>query len=69
VLGAGEEIDHLAFGVGSGIGAAGAPYPNLLPGESEQGFFQFALDGRLADLKLETGIPSAFVFNQKGGPP
>ncbi|SVA10266.1 uncharacterized protein METZ01_LOCUS63120, partial [marine metagenome] len=69
VLGRGEEIHHLAFGVGSGIGAAGAPDPGRLACELGQRFLQLSLDGRMIGLKLESGVFGPLVFNQKGGPP
>ena len=69
MLCAGEEIDELAFGMDSGIGAAGAPDPGFLAGEPGHGLFQLTLYGRLANLELETSVPGALVFNQKGGPP
>ncbi len=69
VLGSGEEVDHLALGMRAGIGAAGAPDPCLLPCEPGQGLFELPLDRQLADLELETGVPGALVFNEKGGSP
>ncbi len=69
VVGACEKVDHLAFGVGSGIRAAGASDPRLLTCEPKEGFFQFPLDRRVSGLKLETGVFGSLVLNQKGGPP
>ncbi len=69
MLGSGEEIDHLTFGVGPGIGAAGAPDPGRLARELGQGLFQLPLDRRMPDLKLEPGVIGPLIFNQKGGPP
>ena len=69
MLSRGEKIDHLAFGVGPGIGAAGAPDPGLLASEPGYRFFQFPLDRRMTRLKLESGVVRTLVFNQKGGPP
>ena len=69
VLGRGEEIHHLALGMGPGVGAAGAPDPGWLARELGQGFFQLPLDRRVIGLKLESGVFRPLVFNQKGGPP
>ena len=69
MLGLGEEIHHLTFGVSAGIGAAGAPDPCWLARELGQGFFQLPLNRRMTGLKLESGVIGALVFNQKGGPP
>ena len=69
MLGGGGEIDHLAFRMGPGVGAAGAPDPGRLPGEPLQRFFQLTLDCGVADLKLKSRVIGALVFNQKGGPP
>ena len=69
MLSSGEKINHLAFGVGPGIGAAGAPDPGLLASEPGYRFFQFPLDRRMTCLKLESGVVRTLVFNQKGGPP
>jgi len=69
MLGGGGEIDHLTFSVGPGVGAAGASDPGWLPGELLQRCLQLTLDGGMADLKLESGVIGALVFNQKGGPP
>jgi len=65
----GEKIDHLALGVGPGIGAAGASDPGLLASEQGYRFFQLPLDRRMTCLKLESGVARPLVFNQKGGPP
>ena len=69
MLSSGEKIDHLAFGVGPGIGAAGAPDPGLLASEPGYRFFQLPLDCRMTCLKLESGIVRPLVFNQKGDSP
>ena len=69
MLSSGEKIDHLAFGVGPGIGAAGAPDPGLLASAPGYRFFQFPMDRRMTCLKLESGVVRTLVFNQKGGPP
>jgi len=69
MLSRGEKIDHLALGVGPGIGAAGAPDPGLLASEPGYRFFQFPLDRRMTRLKLESGVVRPLVFNQKRGPP
>ena len=69
MLGSGEEIDHLALGMGPGIGAAGASDPGWLAREPGQGLFQLTLNRRMAGLKLESRVPGPLVFNQKGGPP
>lgn len=69
MLSRGEKIDHLALGVGPGIGAAGAPDPGLLASEQGYRFFQLPLDCRMTCLKLESGVARPLVFNQKGGPP
>ena len=69
VLRASEEVDDLALGMSTGISAAGAPDPRLLAGESEQRLLQLPLNRRLVGLKLETGVPGALVFNEKGGSP
>ena len=69
MVGAGEKVNHLTFGVGSGIRAAGSPNPRLLTREPEEGFFQFPLDRRVSGLKLKTGVIGSLVLNQKGGPP
>ncbi len=50
VLGSGEEVDHLALGVGSGVCAACASDPDRLTGELGQCFFQLPLDGRMSNL-------------------
>ena len=65
----GEKIDHLALGVGPGIGAAGAPDPSLLASEQGYRFFQLPLNRRMTCLKLESGVVRPLVFNQKGSPP
>ena len=65
----GEKIDHLALGVGAGIGAASTPDPGLLASEQGYRFFQLPLDRRMTCLKLESGVARPLVFNQKGGPP
>ena len=69
MLSRGEKIDHLALGVGPGIGAAGAPDPGLLASEQGYRFFQLPLNRRMTCLKLESGVVRPLVFNQKGGPP
>ena len=69
MLSRGEKIDHLALGVGPGIGAAGTPDPGLLASEQGYRFFQLPLDRRMTCLKLESGVARPLVFNQKGGPP
>jgi hypothetical protein len=69
VLGCGEEIHHLALGVGPGIGAAGTPDPGRLSRELGQGLLQLSLDRWMIGLKLESGVFGPLVFNQKGGPP
>ena len=69
VLGRCEEIHHLALSVCSGIGAAGSPDPGRLACELDQGFLQLSLDGWMISLKLESGVFSPLVFNQKCGPP
>ena len=47
MLSSGEKIDHLAFGVGPGIGAAGAPDPGLFASEPGYRFFQLPLNRRM----------------------
>ena len=69
MLSRGEKIDHLALGVGPGIGAAGAPDPGLLASEQGYRFFQLPLDRRMTCLKLESDVARPLVFNQKGDPP
>ena len=69
VLRAREEVDDLSLGMSAGISAAGAPDPGFFTGEPEQGLFQLPLNRRLVGLKLETGVPGALVFNEKGGSP
>ncbi len=68
MFGSGEEVDHLALGVGPGVGAACAPDPNRLTGELGQRFLQLSLDGRMPNLQLKSGVAGALVFNQKGYP-
>ena len=69
MLSSGEKIDHLALGVGPGIGAAGAPDPGLLASEQGYRFLQLPLNRRMICLKLESGVVRPLVFNQKGSPP
>ena len=69
MLSSGEKIDHLALGMGPGIGAASAPDPGLLASKPGYRFFQLPLDCRMTCLKLESGVVRPLVFNQKGGPP
>ena len=54
MLSRGEKIDHLALGVGPGIGAAGAPDPGLLASEQGYRFLQLPLNRRMICLKLES---------------
>jgi len=65
----GEEVHNLALGVSSGIGAAGPSDPDGFTGKAGQRLFQFTLNRRRFPLKLKTGVRSALVFYQKGGPP
>ena len=69
MLSSGEKIDHLALGMGPGIGAASAPDPGLLASKPGYRFFQLPLDCRMTCLKLESGVVRPLVFNQKGDPP
>ena len=50
MFGSSKEIDHLALGVGSGVGAACTSNPNRLTGELGQCFFQLSLDGWMSNL-------------------
>ena len=69
MLSSSEKIDHLALGMGPGIGAAGGPDPDRLARKLGQGLFQLPLNRRLADLELEPGVFCPLIFNQKGCPP
>ena len=69
MLSSGEKIDHLALGMGPGIGAASAPDPGLFASKPGYRFFQLPLDCRMTCLKLESGVVRPLVFNQNGGPP
>lgn len=65
MLGSSEEIDHLPSSVGPGVGAACAPNPGWLTGETGQCFFQLPLNRRMSDLELETSVTGTLVFHQK----
>ena len=66
---AGEEVNHLPFGVSPRIGSAGAPNSGFVTGEPGYCLFQLPLDGRVTNLKLKTRVIGALVFHQKGGTP
>ena len=65
---AGKEIHHLALSVGSGIGPAGAAYPDGFTGEALQGRFDFPLNGGLPILQLETSVSGPVVLHNQGQP-
>ena len=66
MFGRGEEVDHLALGMGSRVRAACAPDPGRLTGELGEPFLQLSLDGRMSNLQLKSSVAGALVFNQKG---
>ena len=63
VLGVSEEVDYLALGVGSGVGAAGPSDPDGFPCKPGQRLFQLTLNRRRLPLELETGVPGTLVFD------
>ena len=65
----GEEVNYLALGMGSGVGAAGTPHPEGFTGEPAQGGLQGFLHRRMLGLPLESHIGATVVLDHQSQPP